>query len=301
MLTPRADRRQRAGPTIEQALQRHSTPSALELRRNSEWLDMLGTAELLGARRAHDGRAACSSATTSPSAARQRADLAARAAVSADAGLGLGEVGADVELGGTDQTFNLLVGRDIQEHLGPAPAGRDDDALLVGTDGAQKMRSRSATTSGVTDSAGRDVRPDDVDPRRGDAPVVPRSLLGTSRRRLDGRSARGGQARARARDRRALPRRGGGARGRGASSTASHVATSRPRRSPSPRSPPTTRRAPAGPARGRLRALALRGAPADRGGRRAAGRRAARTSSTSREPRSTAACCSSGAASCASR
>ena len=46
---------------------------------------------------------------------------------------------ADVELGGTDQKFNLLVGRDIQRSYGQEPQVVMTMPLLEGTDGAQKM------------------------------------------------------------------------------------------------------------------------------------------------------------------
>lgn len=46
---------------------------------------------------------------------------------------------ADVELGGSDQTFNLLVGRDIQQQYGQEPQVTITMPLLVGTDGHNKM------------------------------------------------------------------------------------------------------------------------------------------------------------------
>jgi tyrosyl-tRNA synthetase len=46
---------------------------------------------------------------------------------------------ADVELGGTDQKFNLLVGRHLQEHFGQEPQVVLTMPLLEGLDGAQKM------------------------------------------------------------------------------------------------------------------------------------------------------------------
>jgi tyrosyl-tRNA synthetase len=46
---------------------------------------------------------------------------------------------ADVEMGGTDQTFNLLVGRDIQRESGQEPQNIFTVPILVGTDGHQKM------------------------------------------------------------------------------------------------------------------------------------------------------------------
>ena len=49
------------------------------------------------------------------------------------------EIGADVELGGTDQKFNLLVGRDIQREYGQEPQSIITLPLLEGTDGVEKM------------------------------------------------------------------------------------------------------------------------------------------------------------------
>jgi tyrosyl-tRNA synthetase len=46
---------------------------------------------------------------------------------------------ADVELGGTDQKFNLAVGRDLQRHFGQEPQFGLLMPILVGTDGVQKM------------------------------------------------------------------------------------------------------------------------------------------------------------------
>lgn len=48
-------------------------------------------------------------------------------------------LGADVELGGTDQKFNLLVGRDLQRDYGQEPQVIATLPLLEGTDGVQKM------------------------------------------------------------------------------------------------------------------------------------------------------------------
>jgi tyrosyl-tRNA synthetase len=48
-------------------------------------------------------------------------------------------VQADVELGGTDQKFNIAVGRDLQRHFGSPPQFGMLMPLLLGTDGSQKM------------------------------------------------------------------------------------------------------------------------------------------------------------------
>ncbi len=49
------------------------------------------------------------------------------------------EIRADLELGGTDQTFNNLVGRELQRSRGQAPQAVLTMPLLVGTDGVEKM------------------------------------------------------------------------------------------------------------------------------------------------------------------
>jgi len=56
---------------------------------------------------------------------------------------------ADVEFGGTDQKFNLLVGRDLQRAYGQEPQVVMTTPLLVGLDGVNKM-SKSLTCSGRT-------------------------------------------------------------------------------------------------------------------------------------------------------
>jgi tyrosyl-tRNA synthetase len=46
---------------------------------------------------------------------------------------------SDVELGGTDQKFNIAVGRDLQKHFGQSPQFGMLMPILIGTDGSQKM------------------------------------------------------------------------------------------------------------------------------------------------------------------
>ena len=60
-------------------------------------------------------------------------------------------VHADVEMGGTDQTFNLLVGRDIQREMGQNPQDILTVPILAGTDGVQKMSKSLGNYVGVTD------------------------------------------------------------------------------------------------------------------------------------------------------
>jgi tyrosyl-tRNA synthetase len=62
-------------------------------------------------------------------------------------------VRADVELGGTDQTFNLLVGRDFQREAGQEPQVAMTLPILVGTDGARKMSKSYGNHIGVAEDA----------------------------------------------------------------------------------------------------------------------------------------------------
>ena len=61
-------------------------------------------------------------------------------------------VEADVELGGTDQKFNLLFGRDVQGAHGQTPQSILTMPILVGTDGTQKMSKSLGNYVGVTDA-----------------------------------------------------------------------------------------------------------------------------------------------------
>lgn len=61
---------------------------------------------------------------------------------------------ADVELGGTDQKFNLLVGRQLQEAHGQAPQIVLTTPLLEGLDGMQKMSKSLGNTVGIHDAPG---------------------------------------------------------------------------------------------------------------------------------------------------
>jgi tyrosyl-tRNA synthetase len=63
-------------------------------------------------------------------------------------------VRADVELGGTDQTFNLLMGRAIQSAYGQQQQSILTVPLLVGTDGVQKMSKSIGNHIGITEPPG---------------------------------------------------------------------------------------------------------------------------------------------------
>lgn len=66
------------------------------------------------------------------------------------------EIKADVELGGTDQKFNLLVGRELQRQHGQKPQCVLTMPLLEGTDGVQKMSKSLDNYIGIIDA------PDDM-------------------------------------------------------------------------------------------------------------------------------------------
>jgi tyrosyl-tRNA synthetase len=60
-------------------------------------------------------------------------------------------IDADVELGGTDQLYNLLVGRHVMEYYGKTPQCVLTTPLLVGTDGTAKMSKSLGNYIGVTE------------------------------------------------------------------------------------------------------------------------------------------------------
>jgi tyrosyl-tRNA synthetase len=122
-----------------------------ELRFNSEWLAMESDA-LLGLL-----------ATTTVARLLERDDfqkrMAAGTAISALEllypllqGYDSVAVRADVELGGTDQKFNLLFARDVQVAYDQAPQSILTMPILVGIDGVQKMSKSLGNYVGVTDS-----------------------------------------------------------------------------------------------------------------------------------------------------
>ena len=111
-------------------------------------------------------------------------------------------VQADVELGGTDQLYNLLAGREVMQAYGLEPQVVLTTPLLLSWDGEKMSSSRREQHPADRPARGA-VRPGDADLRRAAPGVV------AARRRAAGAGGRaaGGEARARPADRRALPRR----------------------------------------------------------------------------------------------
>jgi tyrosyl-tRNA synthetase len=122
-----------------------------EVRHNSEWLAPLALADLIRLTRA-----------TTVARILERDDFSKRFA--AGDPITLTELlyplmqaydsvalDADVELGGTDQLYNLLMGRHIMEYYGKTPQCVLTTPLLVGTDGAVKMSKSLGNYIGITD------------------------------------------------------------------------------------------------------------------------------------------------------
>jgi len=113
-------------------------PERYELRYNSEWLDM-SMADLLALVR-----------TTTVAQLLEREDFAKRYKGGSPIsvlellyplmqGYDSVAIEADVEIGGTDQTFNILLGRDIQRHYGQPEQAVITMPILPGIDGVDKM------------------------------------------------------------------------------------------------------------------------------------------------------------------
>jgi tyrosyl-tRNA synthetase len=159
-------------------------PELLELRHNGEWLEMPLT-ELLSLVR-----------TTTVAQLLERDDFAKRWGANEPISLlemlypplqGYDSVAidADIELGGTDQKFNLLLGRDIQRHYGKPEQSILTMPLLVGTDGKQKMSKSLGNQIGITDA------PEEM---YGKAMSIPDEVVGEYRRLLlDGEDADGAE------------------------------------------------------------------------------------------------------------
>ncbi|MCP9805737.1 tyrosine--tRNA ligase [Cyanobium sp. T1B-Tous] len=139
------------GQDPERALLDFHTPGRLEVRRNSEWLaglDLPKVIELLG--------------TSTVGQMLAKEDFANRYGSGTPISLheflypllqGYDSVAieADLELGGTDQKFNVAMGRDLQRHFGQRPQFGMLLPILPGLDGVQKMSKSLGNTVGLSD------------------------------------------------------------------------------------------------------------------------------------------------------
>ena len=139
------------GQARERALLDFETPGRLEVRRNSEWLtglDLPQVIELLGI------------STVGQMLAKE--DFSNRYGSGAPIslheflypllqGYDSVQVQADLELGGTDQKFNVAMGRDLQRHFGQRPQFGMLLPILPGLDGVQKMSKSLGNTVGLAE------------------------------------------------------------------------------------------------------------------------------------------------------
>ena len=100
------------------------------------------------------------------------ADLADGVPLPAAPGLGLGRGRADVELGGTDQLFNILMGRHLQEQEGQEPQVRAHHAAARGPRRRAEDVEVARQLRRDRRAAGRAVRQAHAHPRRADAAVL---------------------------------------------------------------------------------------------------------------------------------
>ncbi len=82
------------------------------------------------------------------------------------------EIRADIELGGSEQLFNLMVGRKLQEDAGQEPQICLTLPILRGLDGVRRMGKSLGNYVGVGETRVRTIRQDDEHSRRADARVV---------------------------------------------------------------------------------------------------------------------------------
>ena len=139
--------------TYKEQVFRILDPERTEVRYNSEWLDKLGYAGLIGL-----------SAKVTLSQMLDRKDFLERFRGEQDISLhellyplaqGYDSVmlRADVELGGTDQKFNLLMGRELQRKDGQRPQSVLMVPILEGLDGVQKMSKSLGNAIGIREPA----------------------------------------------------------------------------------------------------------------------------------------------------
>src|SRR5580692_1549251 len=139
--------------TYKQQVFRILDSEKTEVRYNSEWLDKLGYAGMIGL-----------SAKVTLSQMLDRKEFLTRFKAEQDISLhelmypraqGYDSVAlnSDVELGGTDQKFNLLMGRDLQRDYGQKPQIVLMTPILEGLDGVQKMSKSLGNAIGINEPA----------------------------------------------------------------------------------------------------------------------------------------------------
>ena len=131
-----------------------TSPDKLEIRRNSEWLSAMNFADALKLAQQMTVARMLERDTFHDRHKSGEAIYIHEFMYPLMQGWDSVMIKADVELGGTDQTFNNLVGRDLQEAQGQKPQIVMIMPILVGTDGRQKMSKSLGNYVGVDETPG---------------------------------------------------------------------------------------------------------------------------------------------------
>ncbi|MBD2092234.1 tyrosine--tRNA ligase [Microcoleus sp. FACHB-1515] len=115
------------------------TPDRLEIRYNSEWLSKLNLSEIIDLLATMTVGQMLAKEGFSERYQKETPIFLHEFLYPLMQGYDSVALQADVELGGTDQKFNLAVGRDLQRHFGQRPQFGLLMPILLGTDGVQKM------------------------------------------------------------------------------------------------------------------------------------------------------------------
>lgn len=124
----------------------------LEVRFNSEWLEPMDLSDLLRLTSRYTVAQMLERDDFSKRHAENRAIALSEFMYPLMQGYDSVAIEADVELGGTDQLFNLLVGRDLQKAYDQRPQVALTMPLLVGTDGVQKMSQSLGNYIGIREA-----------------------------------------------------------------------------------------------------------------------------------------------------
>ena len=115
------------------------TPGRLEIRYNSQWLAKLDLSEILNLLSTMTVGQMLAKEGFSDRFTQENPIYLHEFLYPLMQGYDSVAIDADVELGGTDQKFNIAVGRDLQKHFGKTPQFGLLMPILLGTDGVQKM------------------------------------------------------------------------------------------------------------------------------------------------------------------
>ncbi|GCL58142.1 tyrosine--tRNA ligase [Microcystis aeruginosa] len=130
-----------------------NTPNRLEIRYNSEWLGKLDLSQILELLSTMTVGQMLAKEGFSERYDKENPIFLHEFLYPLMQGYDSVAVEADVELGGTDQKFNIAVGRDLQKYFGKKPQFGLLLPILIGTDGSQKMSKSLNNYVGLRESA----------------------------------------------------------------------------------------------------------------------------------------------------